>query len=301
MDVTSPMNPTVSVLVSAYLSHETIGAFLEALRQQTYRDFETVVVDSSPDERTARAVEAFPEVSLVRSKERLRPHHARNLGIRSCRGELLVCFDPDVYPQPQCLEKLVAAFLESGQPISGAIDSWGRGWLETGIHLTKFAKWLPGQPVIPVDVGPTCNLLVSREMFDRVGGFDSGHVMLADAWFSWELARHGWEVRLEPTAVVAHHHLSDARAFLAERYGRGTMFATMRLQWEGRGRGRALLWLAVSALPIRLPRILVLVARQAARAGRLGDFWRTLPLITLGHQASLLGEARGYARALFKS
>ncbi|HEX4951790.1 MAG TPA: glycosyltransferase [Thermoanaerobaculia bacterium] len=295
------MPPTVSVLVSAYLSHETIGAFLECLRRQTWRDFETVVVDSSPDERTTRVVEAFPEVKLVRSETRLRPHHARNLGIQSCRGELLVCFDPDVYPQPECIERLVAAHRASGQPISGAIDSWGRGWLETGIHLTKFSKWLPGQPAGPVDVGPTCNFLVSRRMFDQVGGFDSGHVMLADAWFSWELARHGWEVRLEPGAVVAHHHLSDARSFLAERYGRGTMYATMRLDWEKRDRGRSLLLFGVSILPIRLPRILVLVARHAARAGRSRDFWRTLPLVALGHQASLLGEARGYARSLFKS
>ncbi|HVS63108.1 MAG TPA: glycosyltransferase [Thermoanaerobaculia bacterium] len=55
-----PSGPRVSVVIPAYRSHATIAGCLAALRQQEYRSFEVVVVDSSPDERTAREVRALP-------------------------------------------------------------------------------------------------------------------------------------------------------------------------------------------------------------------------------------------------
>ncbi|MFN7959871.1 MAG: glycosyltransferase [Thermoanaerobaculia bacterium] len=291
--------PAVSVVVSAYRSERTMGAFLETLYRQTFRDFETLIVDSSPDEGTAQATAAFPEVELVRSRSRLFPHDARNLGMAQARGELLAFFDPDVYLEPDCLEVLVASFRRQRQPISGAIDCHGHGWLDTGIHLTKFAKWLPGQPAGAVNVGPTANFLVSREMFDRVGGFRGGN-MVMDAVFSWDLEKSGWEIRFEPAAVVAHHHLSSLRQFLNERYERGLVYAGTRLDWEGSGFGRRLALLVASACGLRMPRILWLVARSCRAAGRGGDFLRTLPLVVLGHQLGLWGEAVGYARRLRK-
>ena len=46
------MTPRVSVVIPAYRSAATIAGTLTALRAQRFRDFETVVVDSSPDDAT---------------------------------------------------------------------------------------------------------------------------------------------------------------------------------------------------------------------------------------------------------
>ena len=53
--------PRVSVVIPAFCSHQTIGSCLTALRSQSFRDFESIVVDSSPDARTSEVVvERFP-------------------------------------------------------------------------------------------------------------------------------------------------------------------------------------------------------------------------------------------------
>jgi glycosyltransferase involved in cell wall biosynthesis len=287
----------VSVIIPAYLSYPTVAGCLEALRRQEYRSFEVVVVDSSPDERTADVVRRFPEVWLVRSRRRLLPHAARNEGVTRARGKLLVFIDPDVYARPDWLRELVAAHDATGQPVVGSLACHGGRWLDAGIHLCKFSKWLPGGDARPVDMAPTANLLVDRATFDGAGGFD-GDYMLADVILSWRLLGAGKTLWFAPRAQVAHHHLSTLRGFLRERVGRGVLFGELRSGWGGHDRRQSLLYLLVSLLPLRLARILRLVAAHAHGAGWSRQLVATLPVVLLGHAASLLGESRAYLARL---
>jgi len=288
----------VSVIVPAYESAQTIAGCLEALAHQTFQDFETIVVDSSPDSATADLVAArFPWVRLERSPRRLLPHAARNHGVAMARGEILVFSDPDVYAHPDWLERLVKTHRETGSVVVGAIACHGRRWRDQGIHLCKFSKWLPGGPPRTVDMGPTANLLLTRADFLAAGGFPSEE-MLGDVSLSWSLRENGQTLRFAPDAVVEHHHLQTVRSFLGERYTRGVMYGALRARRPDWGRGTVAVYLLASLLPVRLPRILALVAGQSARAGQAGRFAATLPLIALGHAASLAGEAVAYLRRL---
>jgi GT2 family glycosyltransferase len=288
--------PAVSVILPAYHSAGTIAGCLEALARQTFRDFETIVVDSSPDGATADLVAArFPWVRFERSQRRLLPHAARNRGVAMAHGEILVFSDPDVYPRPDWLERLVRTHREAGEVVVGAIACHGRRWRDQGIHLCKFSKWLPGGPPRTVDMGPTANLLLTRADFLAAGGF-AREEMLGDVSLSWRLRENGRALLFAPDAVVEHHHLQTVRSFLRERYTRGEMYGALR---AGRtGRGAAVIYLLASVLPVRLPRILALVAGQAVRAGQAGRYVSTFPLIVLGHTASLAGEAVAWGRAL---
>jgi glycosyltransferase involved in cell wall biosynthesis len=119
--------PAVSVIIPAYDSHETIVGCLAALAGQTFRDFETIVVDSGPDETTARLVAAsFPWVRFERSPHRLLPHAARNRGIEMAQADLLVFTDPDIYARPAWLERLVAAHVLTGAVIAGEAAAYVR-------------------------------------------------------------------------------------------------------------------------------------------------------------------------------
>lgn len=295
-------DPAVSVVIPAYRSHATIGRCLSALRVQTHRDFEVVVVDSSPDERTAELVSTgFPEVTFEHSQVRLLPHAARNRGVELAHGALLVFTDPDVYADRGWLAALLSAHRSSGQPVVGALACHGNGWTDTAIHLCKFSKWLPGgSSPRSLDMGPTAALLVPRELFDRLGGF-SGDYLLADALLSWEARRRGCVLWFEPRAVAEHHHDSGWRGFLHERFVRGVLFGDMRAAWKGHRWRHDLLFLAASLSLARLPRIAVLMARHAARAGMLGRFLSTAPLSLAGQACGLLGEGMAYGRRLARS
>ena len=290
--------PDVSVVVAVYLSEATLDGFLDALARQTFRDFETILVDSGPTEACAQIVARRVEpLVYVRPAGRLFPQAARNAGIERSSGRLLVFTDPDVYAAPDWLERLVAAHGETGDVVVGALACHGTKWLDRGIHLCKFSKWLPGGVRRPVDMSPTANMLLPRKLFEETGRFH-GDMLMGDATLSRDLLAAGRTLLFEPRAVVDHHHLETGRSFVRERWFRGIRYGQLRGGWM-RGRKPLLLALLLgSLLPLRIVSNVAHCARHAARAGELGTFLSTLPVVVLGFSASILGEAKGYAEAL---
>ena len=291
--------PVLSVVIPAYNSHDTLAGCLESLERQSFRDFEVVIVDSGPDGTSQRiAAERFPWVRFERSSRRLFPHAARNRGVELARADLLVFTDPDCYAHADWLERLLAAHRQAGDVVVGALACYGRRWTDQGIHICKFSKWLPGGQPRTVDMSPTANMLITRRDFVVAGGLP-GEEMLGDVTLSRELRSGGCELAFEPAAVVEHHHIQTVKGFLRERYTRGKMFGDLRWLWIGRRRSTALGYLLVTLFPVRLARITALVGSHAWRAGQTGLYLATLPLVLMGHGASLAGEAAAYLRRLF--
>ncbi len=289
--------PLVSIVVPLYRSEATVRGFLDALARQTFRDFEVILVDSSPGAGAEPLVSAhgLPAL-LVRSSWRLLPQAARMEGVARARGELLLFTDPDCYAAPDWVERLVTAHRQTGHAVVGALACHGRGWLDTAVHLCKFSKWLPAGPPRPVDMAPTAGFLCPRALFEAAGGF-SGDMLMADATLSRALRARGATLWLEPRAVLEHHHVHRLGTFLEERWSRGVRFGRMKGAWlEEEGRpGRSLV--AAAALPLRIVSNLAHAARHALRARMAGTYLLTFPVIAAGFAASVAGESVGYLAA----
>eukprot|EP01035_Chromulina_nebulosa_P038069 gene38069-51419_t len=64
--------PRLSVCIIAYNSGPTLRTCLEHLTAQSFRDFETLVIDNaSPDPGDAKIAAEFPAVRLIRNPENL--------------------------------------------------------------------------------------------------------------------------------------------------------------------------------------------------------------------------------------
>jgi GT2 family glycosyltransferase len=291
--------PEVSVVVAVYLSEATLDGFLDALARQTFRDFETILVDSGPTEACERIVALrYEPLVYVRSTGRLFPQAARNAGVERSRGRLLVFTDPDVYAAPDWLERLVAAHRETGNVIVGALACHGSKWLDRGIHVCKFSKWLPCGERRPVDMSPTANMLLPRDLFEETGRFH-GDMLMGDTTLSRDLLEAGRTLLFEPRAVVDHHHLETVRSFVRERWFRGIRYGRLRGGWMCGRKPLLLALLLGSLLPLRIVSNVAHCARHAARGDEIGTCLSTLPVVVLGFSASILGEVKGYAEALF--
>ncbi len=287
----------VSVIIPSYESHATARATLESLRKQSFRDFETILVDSSRGAAVERIAADFPEVRYHRAVQRLLPHAARNTGIKLARNDLLLFTDPDIVAAPDWIEKLLAAHRATSAPIAGAVASVQRNWLGLGVHLAKFDLWLPGGESRRVPVAASVNFLCPRKLLDDAGQFD-GDEMIGDTLMSWELIRHGHTLRFAPDAIVYHDHRSTFAELLHERFVRGADFARLRAEIENWSRLRTTAILFATVLPVRLIKLVARVFGACLRSHCLFDFFRTLPIITAGHAAWLAGEATQYWRRL---
>jgi GT2 family glycosyltransferase len=81
---------------------------LRTLEAQTFRDFETIVVDNGSTDGTAAMLAAeFPGARLMPLPENRGFAVATNVGLRAARGAVLVCLNNDVEAEPDWLAALV--------------------------------------------------------------------------------------------------------------------------------------------------------------------------------------------------
>jgi glycosyltransferase involved in cell wall biosynthesis len=286
-----------SVIIPSYESQATVRSTLQSLREQSYRNFETILIDSGHSDEVAFIAAEFEEVVYHRSKRKLLPHEARNVGTKIACGEVLVFTDPDVVTAPDWLEKLMAAYQFAPGPLGGAVASLQKDWLETGTHLAKFDLWLPGGNARALAVAASVNFLCSRVLLEQAGGFD-GREMIGDTLLSWDLIQLGQTVQFVPDAIVYHDHRSSFRQLLGERFVRGADFGRLRAERGKWNIQRTLLVLIASVLPLRWLKLLLRGFLCSWRSGCVFDCLRTIPIVAASHAAWLAGENKEYWRRL---
>ena len=110
----------------------------------------------------------------------------------------------------------VAAFRQSRRYRPRGWRSYpGRGWRRNGIWRRGTADFAQGAS--GTDFGGGVALLVRRELFVELGGFDQAYdpAYFEDVDFGLRLRAAGWTIVYEPSAVVVHHHSTSTREDLS--------------------------------------------------------------------------------------
>ncbi len=102
----APVSPKVSVIIPAYNVTAFITDALDSLRNQSFRDFETVVVnDGCPDTANLeKALGPYRDEIVYIKQENGGVSSARNTAIRASRGSLIALLDPDDIWEPEYLQ-----------------------------------------------------------------------------------------------------------------------------------------------------------------------------------------------------
>jgi glycosyltransferase involved in cell wall biosynthesis len=285
----------VSVIIPCYHSHTTLDTCLESLRTQSFRDFEVLVVDSTPDDdRCVPVASVYPFVKTLRSPHRLSAHAARNEGARLARGSLLVFTDPDMQADPAWLERLVVQHTQPGRLVGGGVASLPGYW-NHAVHLTKYGWWLAGGTPRRRPQLPSGNMSVSRGDFMRASGFPPDF-WAGDSELSWTLRAAGLEVWIEPRAILTHLHSPSPRSFATERLLRGRDFGRARVRRDHWTRFRCAAYLALAPA---VPLLMACKTGWFASQGHHLLWWIvTLPVQCAGYAAWAAGEATAHFQAL---
>ena len=120
----------ISLIIPVYNAEKRIGPCLDALRQQSCRDFEILVIDDGSTDRTAELTAERaaldPRIRLIR-RENGGVSAARNTGIEQARGELLAFLDSDDSCDPAFLDALRALYAPGVLPVADVIRSDRQG------------------------------------------------------------------------------------------------------------------------------------------------------------------------------
>ena len=214
--------PQISVIIPNWNGKHLLEVCLSAMRRQTFRDFETILVDNGSDDGSRDYVrEHFPEVRLLPLRENLGFTGGTIAGYAQARGNLVLLLNNDTEADPNWLEEIQKAsqvYPNAGSfasrmmyfderdriencgfdmAISGAVEDLGR-------NQYYGPEWSRPRKVFG---GCGGGVAYRRQMLEDIGFLDPSFVMIyEDTDLSFRAQLRGYECVYVPGAIVYHRY-----------------------------------------------------------------------------------------------
>ena len=221
--------PTVSVIVPVRNRPQNIKECLTSLTQLNYpkEKLEIIVVDDASTDNTPDDASQFP-VQLISLKNNRQAPFCRNLAARSSKNDFIAFIDSDCLADPLWLLELIPTFKDASLgAIGGMVDSF---YEDKGLERYEKVKSSLYKGAWPKRSGredpffyvPSCNLLVRRDVFLRLKGFEETLFVGEDVDFCWRLQKKGFHLEYRPVGKVYHKHRNKLMSFCRRRFEYGT-------------------------------------------------------------------------------
>lgn len=116
------MSIDVSVIIPLYNGQEYIIDCLKALENQTFKDFEVIIVDDCSSDNSYDLVDSYRNnislnIVLVKNKKNMGPGASRNHALDIAKGKWIAFCDADDYYSPDYLDEMLTAIKTDGADI----------------------------------------------------------------------------------------------------------------------------------------------------------------------------------------
>ena len=157
-----------SVIIPTYNRAKLLKRAIESVLNQTFKDFELIVVDDGSTDNTKEVVTGYREVKYVYQGNSGGAAKPKNTGIKIAQGKYIAILDSDDEWLPTKLEKQVE-LLESSD-----FDVVGCNILINGKIKYRVPRYknLFERMLVTDDMGTGSALVYKKEIFDKMGGFD---------------------------------------------------------------------------------------------------------------------------------
>lgn len=226
--------PDLTVIIVSYNTRDLTRAALTTLHATTRLSaFRTVVLDNASSDGSANAIATeFPWVELIRSEENLGFARANNVVAAMASTEWLLLLNPDTECHEGAVDKLLAfGIAHPGGGIYGGRTVFPDGTLNIASCWNRITPWsvfcsatgltaaFPRTTLFnpealggwqrdteaEVDIVAGCFLLIRRELWNRLGGFDLRYFMYGEeADLCLRARRLGYRPMITPDAQIMH-------------------------------------------------------------------------------------------------
>ena len=199
--------PMISVLMSVYNAEDDLHASIESILNQTYSNFEFIIVNDGSTDRTKEKLESY-----AKQDDRIKLIHqdntgltkALNNGIQIAKGQYIARQDADDISYPERLERQLALIrqdqqisLVGGNSLdqypSGYQSTWGFSDSET-LQKTAFLK-------TPF---PHSTAFMRTETLKKLGGYNESYKTSQDMELWMRFAKHGKLVMTQEPILTRH-------------------------------------------------------------------------------------------------
>ena len=229
----------VSIVIPNYNGEIFLPDCLNALINQTFKDFEIILVDNgSNDDSIRTAIQIYPEIEIVALKENTGFAYAVNEGIKHAKGEYVILLNNDTIPFPNFVKNQYKMIKDKPELFSCSammIRNDNRKLIDDAGDYMCVLGWAfadgKDKPVrnycVPHEVFASCAgaAIYRKAVFEKIGMFDNDFfAYLEDIDVGYRAKLHGYHNLYNPYARV--YHIGSASS--GSRYNKFKVYTSAR-------------------------------------------------------------------------
>lgn len=196
-------SPYFSIVIPAWNEAKHIHKTLESINQQSFTDYELIVVDNNSTDGTSAEAKKYGAIVYLEKQKGVA--FARQKGFMEAHGEVIVSTDADTLHPKDWLEKIAKAFKND----SSLVALGGIAYLNSGPKTARFFAKYFYYPFVVIDKIFSggwnlsgFSLAVRKDAFLKIGGFDTSLHIGEDIDLSKKLRSVG-KVVLDKNIIVS--------------------------------------------------------------------------------------------------
>ena len=233
--------PKYSVIVPVYNRIDEVQDLLDSLANQTYKDFEVIIVEDGSTEPCKAVVDDAARQGLdvkYYYKDNEGRSIARNYGMDRAEGDYFIFFDSDCVIPSSYFETVDKELTQRPLDCFGGPDAAHESFSDTqkaiNYTMTSFLTTggiRGGKISLEKFVPRTFNMGYSRKVYETVGGFRE--MFSEDIDMSTRIRNAGFSIGLIADSPVWHKRRIDLKKFLRQVYVFGMSRITLKLLYPG--------------------------------------------------------------------
>ena len=218
-----------SVIVPLYNRPAEIKEMLTSLLDQTYQDFEVIIVEDGSKNKAEDIVNKFKDKLNIQYyfKKNEGQGFARNYGFERAKGDFFIVFDSDIIVPKDYFIEVIEGIKENGLDAFGGPDAAHESFtpIQKAISYSMTSPFTTGgirgnKKHVGQFHPRSFNLGISREVWEKTGGFKLSR-RSEDIEFSIRMINSGFKVGLIPDAFVYHKRRTSFKQFYKQTHNFG--------------------------------------------------------------------------------
>ncbi len=228
--------PKISVIIPVRNREIKLSRCLESVLDQTFGDYEVIVVDNASTDGTRSVIEKFarkdPKVKYVYESV-LGIGSARYKGEISSKGEVILMTDSDCEVPPDWIERMSAPVLGGKIPaVQGLKHAIGNHYWPLQVEQDEHRFMRSFFERTGTSTVDTANFCIDRKVLEKVGYTDKTINNLNDTELAARLIQNGYTIALLETSVGHHYPISPFKLARIP-FHRGSVHSILSRRYPG--------------------------------------------------------------------
>ncbi|MBP8689291.1 glycosyltransferase [Patescibacteria group bacterium] len=209
-------NPLVSVLMTAYNAEKYIGLAIESILNQTYKNFEFIIIEDCSTDKTWNIIQRYVKkdkrIIATKNEVNLNAGGSSNKGLKLCKGKYIVRMDADDWSYPDRIEKQVK-YMETNNDIvcsGGTLLNCDEQLQPYGVRKYALEHKDIIKQILQFNPVPHPASIWRKDILDKTHGYPPKLGMSEDYALTLEISQYGNLGNIEDELIKYRIHKKSA-------------------------------------------------------------------------------------------